>query len=63
MISKLEIQAHARPLLIFSGDVFNYNPKFIRIYNLFADFFYENVRSKFYSPEDIQHIIHVAADE
>ena len=34
---------HHRPAVIFQGDLFEYEPTFVRIKNLLLDFFVENI--------------------
>lgn len=40
--SNINIPAHARPVIMFQGDIFEYNPIYSKLKNLLYDLFSEN---------------------
>ncbi|CAD8105059.1 unnamed protein product [Paramecium sonneborni] len=61
--ASVEIPMHARPLIIFNGEVFGFNSNHMKLHNLLTDFFYENVPISDIKSSDINLIISITATD
>ncbi|CAK59187.1 unnamed protein product (macronuclear) [Paramecium tetraurelia] len=61
--TSVEVPMHARPLIVFNGEVFGFNPNHMKLHNLLTDFFFENVPIQDIKSQEIHLIISITASD